>query len=107
MRTFLLANIVSYASVLIYVLSINKWILSLSMIKTSITTYALLNIGAFLSFINIFCIKNSKCLLSFILWIFWILFAIYTYRYTNNNTYLWILLSLLWLLLGSQNPILN
>ena len=76
--------------VLIYLIAISKEI-SLSIIKLSIMTYALLNIGAFTPCMHILCISKFKCLVSFLGWIILIFFSIYIYRYSNKDDklYLW------------------
>ncbi len=108
MRTFVLVIIFSYTVVLFYLVLISKTF-TLSTLKVSLMTYVMLNIGALTSFMNILCITKSKCAYSFLGWVSLLIFSIYIYKYvsTEYSFYYWFIFAILWLILGSFNPVMN
>jgi len=104
MKSFLIANIIVYSSLLIGIF-FSHGIYLKNLLKT-LQLYLLLCFSALFSFLNFFNFKNIENIIASILWLGLIISLFYIQKYKANKYYLFIWILFLYLLvgLGMFNP---
>lgn len=98
MKSFLLANLIVYSTLLIGIVFSHGVYLK-NLLKT-LQIYLLLWFSAFFSFLNFFNYKSIENIIASILWLGLIIPLFYIRKYKDNKYYLFIWILFLYLLIG-------